>query len=160
MEYLLSVWVASFMGCNQNIYPVYCQINNNKPGIDRTYAIRISSTVRKMEKKYQIPPKVLSAILMQESSYRLQVVGNSGRTKDYGISQINQKTAQRYGFDVTRLMNDLEYSIEAGAIVLHWFMKNFKHKEKDWYARYNCGSGGSVSRDTCQEYKKKVEKYL
>lgn len=160
MEYLLSLWIGVYAGCGHNTYPVYCQVKNNNPNLETSYAIQISSAIKKVEKKYNIPPKIMSAILMQESAYRLGVVGFNGKTKDYGISQINQKTVRKYGFDPIRLLNDLEYSVESGAKVLAWFMKNYKHKEKDWYTRYNCGSGGSTSRKSCQEYKEKVRRYL
>lgn len=79
---------------------------------------------------------------------------------DFGISQIYYKTAKRYDFNLTKLNSDLEYSVEAGAIVLSYFMSRYKKTEKDWWVRYNCGTRGSVERDTCQVYKKLVERYM
>ena len=57
---------------------------------------------------------------------------------DFGISEINFKTAERYGFDIKRLTEDLDYSIECGVIVLADFAKRYKHREPlDWWTRYN-----------------------
>ncbi len=56
---------------------------------------------------------------------------------DFGISQIYHKTANRYSFDLKLLTTDLEYSVEAGAIVLKDFMKKYKYKEDNWWSRYN-----------------------
>ena len=79
---------------------------------------------------------------------------------DFGIAQLYYRTAKRYQLDIDLLTSDLEYSIEAGAIVLSGFMKKYEARENDWWVRYNCGNSGSVKRDTCQIYKKLVERYL
>jgi len=79
---------------------------------------------------------------------------------DFGISQIYYKTAKRWKFDLEKLTTDLSYSVEAGAKVLHGFMEKYEAKENDWWVRYNCGVRGSTKRDTCQIYKKLVERYL
>ena len=79
---------------------------------------------------------------------------------DFGISQIYYKTARKYGFKIHKLNKDLAYSVEAGAKVLQGFMKRYKKRDKDWWVRYNCGSRGTTKRDTCQIYKKLVERYM
>lgn len=79
---------------------------------------------------------------------------------DFGISQIYYKTAKRFDFNLEKLTNDLEYSVEAGAKVLHDFMKRYEARDVNWWLRYNCGSRGSTNRDTCQIYKRLVERYL
>jgi hypothetical protein len=79
---------------------------------------------------------------------------------DFGISQVYYKTAKRFKFDIEKLTSDLEYSVEAGAKVLAGFMKRYEARDNDWYLRYNCGSRGTTKRDTCQVYKKMVERYL
>jgi len=79
---------------------------------------------------------------------------------DFGISQINYRTARRFDIDIDRLTNDLEYSVEAGAIVLSEFMKRYEARDNEWYLRYNCGSRSTTKRDTCQIYKKLISRYL
>lgn len=178
-------------------HPIYCQIKKNQPEIDSKFAMRLSNVIYEMHKKYHIPTRIFTAILMQESGYTLKVNGcHSGlyqkstpeeardqchtfdvqkfsdcfkeKTEfvekricsDFGISQIYYKTAQRFKIDITRLTTDLEYSVEAGARVLADFMERHEAKDNDWWVRYNCGARGTTKRDTCQIYKKLVERYL
>ena len=79
---------------------------------------------------------------------------------DFGIGQIYFKTAKGFGFDIGRLTVDLEYSIDAAAIVLADFQKRYSARETHWWLRYNCGGRGTTKRDTCQIYKKLVERYF
>lgn len=153
-------------------HPVFCQIVKNKPKIDKQYAMKLSNLIHKMHLKYKIPSKIFTAILMQESGYSLKAKGKScGIDKDnkekcvysdFGISQIHYKTVDLWDFDLNKLTIDLEYSVEAGAIILADFMKRYKSKDNDgeWFTRYNCGERGGTKRDTCQIYKKLVERYL
>ena len=75
---------------------------------------------------------------------------------DFGISEINFKTAERYGFDIKRLTEDLEYSIECGVIVLADFAKRYKHREPlDWWTRYN-----SPTKSNRKIYYERVKRWL
>jgi len=152
-------------------HATFCQIKKNAPSIDNKYAMRISNIIHKMHKKYHIPKNIFAAILRQESGYSLEARGCHwgipvGETKavqtcaDFGIAQINWKTAEGYGLDLEKLTEDLEYSIEAGAIVLAGFKKSYGKDDPDYWTRYNCGAIGKTDRDTCQIYKKLVERYL
>jgi hypothetical protein len=198
--FLLSFNVFSKVNCEK--HPIYCQIKNNKSSLENEYAMKLSNIIYKMHKKYKIPVRIFTAILMQESSYDLSAKGcNKGLYKDskyfdvqiqkclnpiteddiknaekclqninpykekkicsdFGISQIYYKTAKRFGFNIFKLNSDLEYSVEAGAIVLNDFMKKYKNKDVDWWVRYNCGVRGNTKRDTCLIYKKLVQRYM
>lgn len=79
---------------------------------------------------------------------------------DFGISQIYYKTAKAKDLDIDKLLQDIEYSLEAGAKVLAEIKKRFENRELDWYLRYNCGWKKNINRDTCQIYKKLVQRYL
>jgi len=152
---------------------IFLQIKKNKPEIDTFYAAQLSRIIKKMTEKYNISSRLYTAILMQESKYKLEATRCNNKIyyvlkdikklqktcTDFGISQINHRTVSSYNFDKNRLITDLDYSIEAGLIVLSDFKKNFR-KEKEWYTRYNCGNKGDTNRDTCQAYKKLVNKYL
>lgn len=186
---LFSTSLYSNTDCSR--HPIFCQITKNKPNIDKTYAMELSNLIYKMHKKYHIPSRLFTAILMQESGYRLEAKGcqegirkkteseiqwelysnirksigiipytKSKVCTDFGISQIYFKTAKGWGFDIERLTTDLEYSVEAGAKVLHDVMERFEARDNDWYTRYNCGFRGSTKRDTCQIYKKLIKRYL
>ena len=74
---------------------------------------------------------------------------------DFGIGQIYYKTAKGFGFDISLLTTDLEYSIEASAKVLADFKKRYSNKEVDWWTRYNARS--KIKR---QIYKTLVERYF
>lgn len=169
--------------------------------------MKLSNLIYKMHKKYHIPSRVYTGILMQESGYSLGAKGcHTGIQQpskkymetakktclyddpkqprknvmgcmhknfrlttfkeeakictDFGISQIYYKTAHGWKFEIERLTTDLEYSVEAGAIVLHDIMDRFEAKDVNWWTRYNCGFRGTTKRDTCQIYKKLVERYF
>ena len=74
---------------------------------------------------------------------------------DFGMSQIYYKTANSFGFNINKLTTDLEYSVEAGAIVLADFRKRYANRELDWWTRYNASS-----RTKRNIYKQLVERYL
>lgn len=152
-------------------HPVYCQILKNSPRIDKKYALRLSDLIYKHSKANSIPAKVYTAILMQESAYKLSAVntkcGLDYKRKhptcvwvDFGISQINYKTAVSYGFDIEKLTTDLDYSVKAGAVALSYFKKRYSSSESKWYARYNCGTKPGINRKTCQKYIKEVDRWL
>lgn len=160
------------LDCSKHV--IYCQIKANSPNIDSKYAMTLSNMIYKAAKKHKIPTKVYTAILMQESSYKLGAVGSSCgfRTPasdydeqcvyaDFGIAQINYKTIKHYEMDKEKLLKDLEYSVNAGAKVLQWFHKTYHKREPyRWWNRYNCGTKKSVLRDTCQKYHKNVSRWL
>jgi len=155
------------------IHAVYCQITRNHPTLNKNYAMRLSNEIFKVTRKYDIPANIFTAMLMQESRYRLSARGcHSGIPRDsvigevvticsdFGITMINYKTAREYKFDIHRLTTDLSYSVESGAIVLSWFKDTYAHKEIDWWVRYNCGVKKSTKRDTCVIYRTFVERFL
>lgn len=111
-------------------------------------------------------------MLRQESSYVLNAISKQCGVldldkyeeaciySDFGISQINYKTAKRYKLNLTALLTDLEYSINAGAKVLSWFYKTYAHKEKNWFVRYNCGTAKNIDRPTCNAYLRAVKRWM
>lgn len=182
-------------------HPIYCQITNNNPTINRPYAFRLSNIIYKATLRHKIDPVIFTAILAQESMYDLKAtncttgiieqpehievitmasmlkckadtnktIGDAefheclkdkpteGRVSvctDFGIGQIWYKTAQSYEFDIEKLTSDLEYSVEAAAIVLKDFQSRYAHKEKDWWTRYNARSTKARNK-----YKRLVEIY-
>lgn len=166
--------------CDRN--PIYCQIVKNKPTIKRTYAFKMSNIIHSITTKYKLEPHLFTAILAQESMYDMTAKNcTSGLIKkihgvrgfvgevikvseyfeqntvctDFGIGQIWHKTATSYDFDISRLTTDLEYSIEAAAIVLKDFKNMYGKKEHDWWTRYN-----ARSRKARDKYKNLVNRYI
>ena len=153
--------------CERN--PIYCQILKNNPKLDKAYAFKLSNVIILKSIKYDLNPRKLTAIFAQESMYKLDakncttgyevdsggIASNLSRVcTDFGIGQIHHKTAKLYKFEVSRLTSDMDYSVEAAAIVLSDFKKRYKHKEKDWWTRYNANNMSARN-----EYKRLVERF-
>jgi hypothetical protein len=149
------------------------QILKNNPNIDRSYAEKLSVVIEEKSKKYKVPPRIFTAILMQESAYRLRATnktcglrnlasaGESCVITDIGISQIHYLNVKRFNLDKQRLTTDLEYSVDSGAMILAQYSRYQKREPKTWYSRYNCGTRKfSKIQDLCLVYKTRVDKYL
>lgn len=137
------------------------QILKNRPRINRKYLSRLTKSIHKATSKWRIPSKIFTAILMQESSYRLNAKNCRKFSCDYGISQVNSSTAKAFKFDKARLLVDLDYSVDAGAQVLSWFYMTYAKREKNWFLRYNVGTRRSAIKSiNARDYLIKVKKYL
>ena len=103
---------------------------------------------------------------MQESAYKVSAknlrCGVSMTTGekdcvivDFGIGQINHKTIKHFNFDQKKLLSDIEYSVEASAIVLADFKRMYGKKEVDFWSRYNASTPSKR-----QTYKMLVARYM
>lgn len=157
---LLKSCIASAAPVECENHPIFCQILNNKPSIDKKYAMKLSNIIHNQAKIYKIDARIYTAILMQESKYELKAKNcTKGLIKaevvipespikytenkvctDFGVAQIHYKTANRYNFNLEELTSNLEYSVAAGAKVLSDFRKKYKHKETTYWTRYNSSS--------------------
>lgn len=166
---LATLMSTSSWTVDKSKHPIYAQIVKNVPTIDRKYALNLSNKIYKVTKKYNLNARIYTAILAQESRYKLNAMNcTKGIHKDYmvpatvctdfGISQIYFKNLARFDFEVGRLLNDLEYSVEAGAKVLYDLKKRIGHV-KDYWVSYNCGLK-NLGRTSCQKYKKLVERFM
>lgn len=118
-----------------------------------------------IEMKYEVRACREDAVANPELDYTRCVEGLKNRLveskvcSDWSMSQVYYQTAKRYDLDLIRLTTDLEYSINGGAKILAGF-KAYAKNDDYWWLRYNCGVRGTTKRDTCQIYKKLVERYL
>jgi soluble lytic murein transglycosylase-like protein len=157
----------------ENYNQTYLQIVKNNPNIDKKLAQKIASHIDTYSKKYGIPAKVYTAIIMQESSYNIKATNKRcGYSNEYnkvacvvvdvGLSQINYKTVAKYNLDRRKLASDVEYSVKSGAQVLSWFHQKYANKEpKTWFCRYNVGTGSHTKiHENCHKYIKNVNRYL
>jgi hypothetical protein len=126
------------------------KIRANNPHIDSDYALKLAKTIRKASIKHGIRADKLIGILMQESSYRLSIRNKTG---DYSIGQINIRTIKHYKLDKKRLLNDLDYSVDASAMILA-DLKD-KYDEEDYWTRYH-----SFTPKLRAKYKKLVMRYM
>ena len=133
--------VCAYFLTTQEVCSTYAQITRNHHLIDTAYAKHVSELVVSTSKKYNIRPDIYTAILLQESRLKLDAVNK--RSKDYGIAQINERTAKSFKFCKKKLVTDLPYSIEAGAIVLSDFKRRwFKKEGYNYWTRYNTSHPG------------------
>ncbi len=122
-------------------------VMQNTEGAYKGNVLRLSKAILRSSKRHGVPYRVLTAVLAVESSYRLSAVNK--KSNDYGIAQINQWNIEAHKLDKTKLLTDLEYSIDAGAMILAYFYKRYAdHKPRRWVLHYNCGT-----RDKCIEMK-------
>ena len=134
-----------------------------KKGIHPIYANTVAKAIVDASWRHNVPENVLTAVLMTESGFKLHAMRycrKSKRMTDYGIGQIHIYQIKRHGFDVDRLITDLDYSVNASAQILSWFHKKYAKKYKWWAARYNCGVKKKITGGTCKRYIKKLRKYL
>lgn len=172
----LIVIVMTLVSSNALADSLKQQIKRNKPSISESSSNMLASHIRKYSKIYNISENLYAAILMQESTYNVKAINKkcgfryiANEVKqevdcvvaDVGISQINVKTVESYGFNPERLQQDLEYSVRAGAIVLSWFKEKYKEKEPNtWYCRYNTGTRAFHKiEQNCLHYKKLVDRF-
>lgn len=128
-------------------HPLYCQIKRNKPEIDSKYAMRLSNSISKYSHKYGIEARLYSAILAQESGYRMDAMNcveglNDAlepirACQDYSLAQISYKTAQAFKIDLKRIMVDLDYAVESGVIILKNKIKTCLFLGKDAWTCYH-----------------------
>lgn len=127
------------------------------PNMELSEANKVDAVIEQACVIYKLDCKLFKAILAQESMFNTSAV--NGKTMDYGIGQVNRKTASAMGLDVNRLRSDLEYSVSSSAKILSYFQARYKGREKLWYCRYNVGTrimdANSLKR--CQAYAKKIQ---
>lgn len=134
------------------------QILNNKPGINIQYAQKIAEACDRYADVHKVPANVLASIAMVESSYILNAVNS--KSKDYGLMQINTFNIKAYKFSVYKLRTNIDYSVEAGAIVFKWFYKTYPTLEEA-VKRYNAGTAKRATKwKGPVKYWKKVQKYM
>lgn len=129
---------------------VYKQIKRVRPGIDSQYALKLTKSIYEVSRAFKIDASLLTAIIAQESMFKTEAINLKSR--DYGLAQINHKTAKAYNFDTNRLKTDPKYAIWAAGIVLNDF---HKLKEKNYWSRYN-----SSKPEKRQIYEQLVARYL
>lgn len=76
MKYILTILFLfsfnSFASVDCSKHPIYCQIKKNKPRKSYKETMELSNMIYKVSRKYDIPANVYTAILMQESGYKLE----------------------------------------------------------------------------------------
>lgn len=200
LKLLILLWpLVSLAKVNLAKNPIYAQIVTNKPSINKDYALKLSNLIHKYSKLYNFDSNIFTAILAQESMYRLETKActkglrllsleevhffnslcesylNASKPEEYkkcvkgiedvavdrvcqdfGIGQVNYRTARSYKFEVNKLTTDLEYSIKASSKVFADITRMYRHREpQDYYTRYNASNKAKRLI-----YKNRIKKYF
>ena len=113
---------------------ILVQIKHNNKELSNEYAEKIADIVYTKSLELNVDPRLVAAILMQESHYKLSAVNK--KSADYGIAQINKHTVKSLRLDKSRLLSDLGYSITAGVTVLA-SLKHYSASDSKWWGRYH-----------------------
>lgn len=121
---------------------------------------RIDAAIDTYSSKYGLDPKLVRAVIKQESGFQPFALSTSGAM---GLMQLMPKTAE--GLGVTDAYN-IEQNIMGGAQYLYYQLKAFDGDLKLALAAYNAGPnavkkyGGIPPYQQTQDYVKKVMNYL
>lgn len=127
------LWISLSFAANYGV--VVNQIKKRVPELSIQERVMLANEITKSAKKHKINPRLLTAILIQES--RLKLGAFNSLSKDFGISQINIRTIRAFKLDQKKLMTHLAYSINAGALVLNDFKMRYEKLDKYYWTRYN-----------------------
>ncbi|MFB7156171.1 MULTISPECIES: lytic transglycosylase domain-containing protein [unclassified Lysinibacillus] len=122
-------------------------------------ANQYASIIQKAAATYNVPEKLIAAVIKQESNFNSNVVSHAGAQ---GLMQLMPKTAQYLG--VTNSF-DPEQNIMAGAKYLRQMLDKFDNDPTLALAAYNAGAsrvtkyGGVPPFKETQNYVKKVMNY-
>ncbi|GLC87736.1 lytic transglycosylase domain-containing protein [Lysinibacillus piscis] len=123
-------------------------------------ANQYTAIIDKAAATYNVPSKLIAAVMKQESNFNPSVVSHAGAQ---GLMQLMPKTAQYLG--VTNSF-DPEQNIMAGAKYLRQMLDKFNNDPELALAAYNAGSsrvqkyGGIPPFKETQNYVKKVMDYF
>jgi soluble lytic murein transglycosylase-like protein len=111
----------------------------------------------KASKDYDVDYRLLVAIALAESSGNPRAI--NAKTQDYGLMQINAKTAKAYGYKPQEML-DKHKSVKVAVKVLKYLKNRYAHKEVNWACRYNVGTAKNASSwNACAVYIEKLEKF-
>ena len=125
------------INCKRN--PIYCQIMKFRPKANPSWAFTLSNDLVKYGRQYHLDPWRSLAIAMQESSlaktrrYSTVLVPTQEcnvahqcfiklttikAVSDVGLFQLHASTVQHYGFDATKVSDNLDYMVKTHYQVL------------------------------------------
>lgn len=144
----------------------YYDILKIHPQIDPKQAQIISHHITRVATRYGLDKYLLVAIMAQESMFNNSAkncnigIDKKGNSRlvcfDFGILEVNFRTAEAHKFSLKRIMSDVGYSIDCGAKVLLGFKKVYEKKEpQNYWTRYNSSSSywrGHYKTLVCRYY--------
>ena len=158
------------MNCKK--HPIYCQIKKNKPKLNSKYAMTLSNHIYRASRKHGFPANIYTAILMQESGYRLgakrTVKGHVKPPKDK-IDQLLQLCQDFHyhnpGYDYVGCVNRINKAVVEGVVVTDYGIAQIYYKTVDSYEfdteklltdlRYSIDAGAEVLGYFYKRYSKR-----
>lgn len=106
---------------------------------------QLALAIEKQATKHSIDWKLITAIMFQESSLRLDPQNCLAKSKrcqgDYGIGQVRYSVWKtELNLDKERMLTDLDYSVKVSVKVLADYKRRYSKKEANWYTRYHSGT--------------------
>lgn len=147
MPFLIKLTIYGCLFLHNSFVKIYALKHN----LNVYYSLTLVRTIDEVTEKYKIDKDLFIAIIFQESSFQL----NAQAGNDFGLGQINIRTAKYYCPQLDRLLVDMRYNLDCSARVLSDFRKWYGKKEKNWWTRYN--SSNKVYR---RAYEKRITKHL
>lgn len=129
-----------------------------QPSLSRIDARRLAIALSNIsdDKACSIAWPILLSVAFNESS--LRVGAFNSRTKDYGLMQINEKTALHLHADVAKLLVDEAYSLSVGCQILSQNKKIYSRRVPYWIGLYR--SGPSIARPAVRNSAKAYDKII
>jgi soluble lytic murein transglycosylase len=119
-------------------------VANGLKGKDHVYAARVAKTILAESERYELDPVFLLAVIENESSFQVHVVGTSG---EIGLMQITPATAQWVGHKYSihyrnaRSLHDPITNVKIGAAYLSHLREHFDFESQLYISAYNMGMG-------------------
>ena len=107
----------------------------NPPDFPTSGDPKIDEMIYRAGQEYGVDPRLLHAVVLQESRYRPDAESYAGAQ---GLMQLMPATAKRFKCEDRK---DPQQNIEAGAKYLRWLLKRFDGNVQLALAGYNAGEG-------------------
>lgn len=90
LKLLILLWpLVSLAKVDPAKNPIYAQIVTNKPSINKDYAFKLSNLIHKYSKLYNFDSNIFTAILAQESMYKLEAKACSKGLREISLEEIH-----------------------------------------------------------------------
>ncbi|HEX3129807.1 MAG TPA: lytic transglycosylase domain-containing protein [Thermoanaerobaculia bacterium] len=111
--------------------PIPLRFDESQPVPEGPYGALIYEAA----KKHQVNPRLVAALIRQESAGNVQAVSHKGAR---GLMQLMPATAKRFGVRKDQLF-DPKHNLEAGVQYLSWLVDQFPNDLAKILAAYNAG---------------------
>lgn len=114
------------------------QIHRLQPRMGEEARYRLAQALRDTSSTCGISWQILLSLAFHESSLNPAAVND--RSKDHGLTQINEKTILTLRLDRHRLMKDERYALAAACRVLTENKQRYQNKFEFWLGMYRSGT--------------------